>query len=80
MIRAKTDGTMNSVTNVDTTSPPITARPKGASISLPCSSASAIGTMPTVMAQAVIRIGRSRSWAPARAASGTSLPCAIPWR
>ena len=29
--------------------------------------------MPTVMAQAVIRMGRSRSWAPARAASGTTL-------
>ena len=26
------------------------------------------------MAQAVIRIGRNRSWAPARAASGTALP------
>ncbi len=30
--------------------------------------------MPTVMAQAVMRIGRNRSWAPARAASGTTLP------
>ncbi len=64
---------MNSVTKVDMTSPPMTARPSGASISLPCSSASAIGTMPIVMAQAVIRIGRSRSWAPARAASTATL-------
>ena len=46
---------------MDITRPPITARPSGACISLPRSSASAIGTMPTVIAQAVIRIGRSRS-------------------
>ena len=60
--------------NVDITSPPITARPSGASIWLPRSSASAIGTMPTVMAQAVIKIGRSRSLAPRMAASVEGLP------
>ena len=49
---------------MDITSPPMTARPSGACIWLPFSSASAIGTMPTVIAQAVIRIGRSRSLAP----------------
>ena len=42
----------------------MTARPSGACIWLPFSRASAIGTMPTVMAQAVIKIGRSRSLAP----------------
>ena len=55
--------------NVDITRPPITARPSGACIWLPRSSASAIGTMPTVIAQAVIRIGRRRSPAPRIAAS-----------
>ena len=61
MISAKVDGTMNKVTKVETTKPPMTARPSGACSSLPCSSATAIGTMPTVMAQAVIRMGRNRS-------------------
>ena len=60
--------------NVDITSPPITARPSGACIWLPRSSASAIGTMPTVIAQAVIRIGRSRSPAPTMAASVEDAP------
>ena len=55
--------------NVDITRPPITANPSGACIWLPRSSASAIGTMPTVIAQAVIKIGRSRSLAPTMAAS-----------
>src|SRR5271168_1997638 len=65
---AKNDGTTSNVANVDITSPPITARPSGACIWLPRSSASAIGTMPTVMAQAVIKIGRRRSLAPWMAA------------
>ena len=55
--------------NVNITSPPITARPRGACIWLPRSKASAIGTMPTVIAQAVIKIGRKRSPAPTIAAS-----------
>ena len=32
-----------------------------------------MGTMPTVMAQAVIKIGRSRSWAPAGRPRGLTL-------
>ena len=71
---AKIEGSTSKVANVDITSPPITARPSGACIWLPRSSASAIGTMPTVMAQAVIRIGRSRSPAPTMAASVEDAP------
>ena len=71
---AKIEGTMNKVTNVDISSPPMTARPRGACIALPRSRANAIGAMPTDMAQAVIKMGRRRCSAPARAASGTSLP------
>ena len=55
-----TDGNTRSVANVYITSPPITARPSGACIWLPRSRANAIGTIPTVIAQAVIRIGRKR--------------------
>ena len=67
------------VANVDITRPPITARPSGACIWLPFSRARAIGTMPTVMAQAVMRIGRRRSPAPTMAAStaGTPLPVVV---
>ncbi len=66
---AKIEGTTSKVATVDITRPPITARPSGACIWLPRSSARAIGTMPTVIAQAVIRIGRRRSLAPTIAAS-----------
>ena len=75
---AKIEGTTSKVANVDITRPPITARPSGACIWLPRSSASAIGTMPTVIAQAVIRIGRSRSLAPTMAASVEDAP-AFQW-
>ena len=71
---AKIDGTNSNVAIVDITSPPITARPSGACIWLPRSRASAIGTMPTVIAHAVIKIGRSRSLAPLMAASADSIP------
>ena len=71
---AKIDGTNSRVANVDITSPPITARPSGACIWLPRSRASAIGTMPTVIAHAVIKIGRSRSLAPIMAASVDGFP------
>ena len=52
----------------------MTARPRGACIWLPFSSASAIGTMPTVIAQAVIKIGRNRSLAPMMDASTAGVP------
>ena len=54
-------GTINNVAKVETNNPPITARPSGACISVPCSSASAMGTMPIIIAQAVIKMGRNRS-------------------
>ena len=67
-------GTTSSVAKVETTRPPITARPSGAVISLPSSKAKAIGTVPRIMAMAVIRIGRSRSLAPSIAACWTVAP------
>jgi len=65
----------NKVANVDITSPPITARPNGASIWLPFSNANAIGIIPTVIAHAVIKIGRKRWLAPRIADSVDGLPC-----
>ena len=78
MTTAKRAGRISSVANVDTTRPPMTARPSGACIWLPASRASAIGTMPMIMAQAVIRMGRKRSRPPRTAASGTDSPRASP--
>ena len=71
---AKIAGTTSNVATVDISSPPITAQPSGACISLPRSSASAIGTIPMVIAEAVIRIGRTRSAAPTAAASVAQAP------
>src|SRR6185437_14948308 len=71
---AKTEGSTSKVAKVDMTSPPMTARPRGACIWLPFSSAKAIGTIPTVMAHAVIKIGRRRSPAPTMAASVEGAP------
>ncbi len=61
--------------SVDITSRPITANPSEVCIWLPCSKASAIGTIPKVMAQTVVSIGRSRSPAPIFAgAHGVDFP------
>ena len=53
-------GTKISVAKVANSSPPITALPSGAFCSPPSPMPSAIGTMPTIMAPAVMRTGRSR--------------------
>jgi len=55
---------------VDAASPPITARPSGAS----CSAPNATGTMPAIMANVVIRIGRRRLVAPRIAARSAAAP------
>ena len=74
MTIAKIGGSTSKVTTVDMTSPPITARPSGISIWLPCSNPSTIGTMPTVIAKAVVRIGRRRWPAATTAASVAAAP------
>ena len=51
---------MNSVASVATTRPPITARPSGAFCSPASPRPSAIGTMPMIIASAVISTGRRR--------------------
>src|SRR5579864_5254969 len=57
---ANTLGTKNNVATVANNSPPITARPSGAFCSPPSPKPSAIGTMPMIMANAVISTGRTR--------------------
>ena len=52
----------------------MTARPSGAFCSPPSPSPSAIGTMPMIMASAVIKTGRRRMWPAAIAASIAVLP------
>ena len=58
---ANTDGTINNVANVETTKPADYGSSQRRLHFAAMLQASAIGTMPTVMAQAVIKIGRSRS-------------------
>ena len=71
---ANTEGSTTRVASVAAASPPMTARPSGATCWPPSPSASAIGTMPAIMAQLVIKIGRSR----ARPASTPASPAAAP--
>ena len=59
---------------VAATMPPMTARASGAVCSLPSLHPTAIGTMPAVIAQLVIRIGRSRPFAPSDAAAAALAP------
>src|SRR5205814_774966 len=65
-------GTMNSVVTVAPNSPPITARPSGAFCSPPSPRLSAIGSMPSIMADAVIRTGRIRAYPADHIASAAS--------
>src|SRR6267143_3112346 len=65
-------GTRNSVAKVAADSPPITARPSGAFCSPPSPSPSDIGSMPMIMASAVISTGRSRVAPAASAAARAS--------
>jgi hypothetical protein len=55
-------------------SPPMTARPIGAFCSPPCPSASAMGNIPRIMANAVMQTGRRRVRPASSAASRASLP------
>src|SRR5260370_838997 len=64
-----TTGTKNSVTRVATIKPPITARPSGAFCSPPSPIPSAIGNIPIIIANAVMRTGRRRVLPASRAAS-----------
>src|SRR5258708_4300221 len=56
----KTAGTKSRVETVASSNPPITARPRGAFCSPPSPSPSAMGAMPMIMANAVIKTGRKR--------------------
>src|ERR1700735_1198432 len=69
--KANTHGTKSRVATVATRSPPITARPKGAFWVLD----SDIGSMPMIIAVAVINTGRMRVY-PAAMAARTASPCA----
>jgi hypothetical protein len=57
------------VKQVDTVSPPITARAIGMFFALPSPIPSAIGTSPATVAMLVMRIGRSRVVAASRSRS-----------
>ena len=73
-IMANTEGTKNSVATVANNSPPITARPNGAFCSPPSPKPSAIGTMPMIIARAVISTGRMRVYPASTAASIAGTP------
>ena len=77
--RLNTVGTKKSVATVATKRPPITARPSGAFCSPPSPSANAIGSMPMIMASAVISTGRKRVKPASSAAAAASRPCAKPF-
>ena len=70
-------GTNNSVETVAKRRPPITARPRGAFCSPPSPSPKAIGNMPMIIANAVIKTGRKRIKPASSAAEIESLPCSI---
>ena len=57
----KNDGTNTSERTVETMRPPITAMAMGARISAPSPRPSAIGTMPMIIAIAVMMTGRMRA-------------------
>src|SRR5580704_4140424 len=70
----KNVGTKNRVETVAKSRPPMTARPSGAFCSPPSPSPSAIGTMPMIMASAVINTGRKRVNPAATAACTAGIP------
>ncbi len=75
---ANITGTKNKVDTVANSSPPITARPKGAFCSAPSPKPKAIGIIPMIIASAVINTGRMRV-APASSAALTG-PSPSPMR
>ena len=72
--RQKKTGTKVSVPKVASSNPPMTARPSGAFCSPPSPRPSAIGTMPMIMASAVMMTGRKRVKPAPSAASAAFLP------
>ena len=75
-IMLNTTGTNISVATVAKTRPPMTARPSGAFCSPPSPRPSAIGTMPMIIASAVISTGRKRT-KPASIAAATGSPSCV---
>src|SRR5580693_7270345 len=63
---------MVSVANVETSRPPMTARPSGADCAPLSPIPMAIGSIPKIIAAAVISTARSRPLAPSRVASGVA--------
>jgi hypothetical protein len=70
----KRTGNRNKVAAVENNNPPITARPNGAFCSPPSLKPNAVGNMPTIIANAVINIGRKRTLAAIRAAARAPIP------
>ena len=68
-------GKISKLDTVAANNPPITACPRGATCSPPSMMPNAIGNIPTIMANPVMRIGRARLLAPSRAASSDECPC-----
>src|SRR5262249_22285855 len=76
-IMEKTQGTKKSVANVANSNPPITARPSGAFCSPPSPNPRDMGTMPMIIASAVMMTGRMRTKPAWSAASRADLPSSI---
>src|SRR5690606_5191394 len=72
--RRYAQGTRTRVTRVDVKRPPITARARGAWISLPSPTPTASGTSPRAVVSVVIAIGRSRRRPASTIASTTEHP------
>src|SRR5579859_3927724 len=75
-IKVNIKGTKNSVAKVATVRPPMTARASGAFCSPPSPMPSAIGSMPMIIAHAVMIMGRSRVKPAVTAASRGATPLA----
>jgi len=74
---ANTLGTKNKVATVANNNPPITARPSGAFCSPPSPKPKAIGTIPMIIASAVISTGRTRVYPAETAACSAGIPSSI---
>src|ERR1700758_1847219 len=68
-------GTMKTVSTTDTVRPPMMVRARGAYCSLPVPSLRAMGIIPMMVANDVIKIGRSRTLQEVITASSIDLPC-----
>jgi hypothetical protein len=73
----KNTGTNVNVPNVASIRPPMTARPSGAFCSPPSPSPSAMGTMPIIIASAVMMTGRKRVKPADNAALAAFMPASI---